>query len=227
MLSRIAESLYWVGRDIERAEGTARILDVHFHLLLEQPAELNRPSCEALLGVMGMRDRAQGRTANAELVNELLAYDRGYPGSIVGALGAARRSASGAREVIPAEMWEAINATYNQLPVQADSAGFVPHSFFRWVKERAAMISGLAIPGARSQPRTRRHHRPAPDRSHGRRARADGLGHHTEVLLSPRGLSADVPTRRRRVACRRVPPPRPVVSALDVLGAHDGRGLSR
>ncbi len=144
MLSRIAESLYWVGRDIERAEGTARILDVHFHLLLEQPAELNRPSCEALLGVMGMRDRAEGRAANAELVNELLAYDRAYPGSIVGALGAARRSASGAREVIPAEMWEAINATYNQLPVQADSAGFVPHSFFRWVKERAAMISGLA-----------------------------------------------------------------------------------
>ena len=91
MLSRIAESLYWVGRDIERAEGTARILDVHFHLLLEQPAELNRPSCEALLGVMGMRDRAEGRTANAELVNELLAYDRAYPGSIVGAL--ARRVA--------------------------------------------------------------------------------------------------------------------------------------
>ena len=144
MLSRIAESLYWVGRYIERAEGTARILDVHFHLLLEQPKDMAHASCETLLGVMGMRDRIQGRVASTELVNELLAFDRSYPGSVVGALVAARHNASGAREVIPSEMWEAMNATYVQLSRQADTGGVVPHAFFRWVKERAAVVSGLA-----------------------------------------------------------------------------------
>ncbi len=53
VLSRIAESLYWVGRYVERAEDTARILDVHFHLLLEDPAVDEEAACRALLGGHG------------------------------------------------------------------------------------------------------------------------------------------------------------------------------
>jgi len=144
VLSRIAESLYWVGRYIERAEDTARILDVHFHLLLEQPAESGPRSCDNILRVMGAPPPEGERMATTALVNDLLAFDETSPASIVGALSAARHNASGAREVIPSEMWHALNATYNQLPARADTAGVVPHLFFQWVKERAALLSGLA-----------------------------------------------------------------------------------
>ena len=54
MLSRIAESLYWVGRYTERAEDTARILDVHYHLLLEDRWVDEAAACGALLEVMGV-----------------------------------------------------------------------------------------------------------------------------------------------------------------------------
>ena len=53
MLSRIAESLFWIGRYIERADGTARILDVYLQLLLEDTFVDEDTACRALLGVMG------------------------------------------------------------------------------------------------------------------------------------------------------------------------------
>lgn len=144
MLSRIAESLYWVGRYIERAEDTARILDVHFHLLLEQPEGSEQVSCENILHVMGAPEPEGDRAATTAYVNDRLAFDLRSPTSIAGALSAARQNASGAREVIPSEMWQALNATYNQLPGRAGTATMVPHLFFQWVKERAALLNGLA-----------------------------------------------------------------------------------
>jgi uncharacterized alpha-E superfamily protein len=143
VLSRIAESLYWVGRYIERAEDTSRILDVHFLLLLEQPEGSEQASCENILRVMGA-DLEEGRVATTAMVNELLAFEPRSAASIVGALSAARQNASGAREVIPSEMWQALNATYNQLPGRRTAATVVPHHFFQWVKERAALLNGLA-----------------------------------------------------------------------------------
>ena len=53
MLSRIAESLFWIGRYIERSDGTARILDVHLQLLLEDPWIEENLACRSLLSVMG------------------------------------------------------------------------------------------------------------------------------------------------------------------------------
>ena len=73
MLSRIAESLYWVGRYVERAEDTARILDVHFHLLLEDPGSRRRPPagrCWTSWAWATASPRATGRT-----VTEILAFD--------------------------------------------------------------------------------------------------------------------------------------------------------
>ena len=53
MLSRIAESLFWIGRYVERSDGTARILDVHLQLLLEDPWIDEDTACRSLLSVMG------------------------------------------------------------------------------------------------------------------------------------------------------------------------------
>ena len=67
MLSRIAESLYWLGRYVERAEYTARILDVHYHLLLEDRWADETAACQALFEVMGLPDRAQHENDSAAL----------------------------------------------------------------------------------------------------------------------------------------------------------------
>jgi uncharacterized alpha-E superfamily protein len=149
VLSRIAEALYWVGRYTERAEDTARILDVHYHLLLEDRWVVEAAACAALLEVMGIapddeRVAASG-VADSDAVTRILAFDPDYPGSIVGSITAAWRNARGARDAISSEMWECLNATHEALQsghAQAQAQG--AYSFFRWVKERTAMFAGLA-----------------------------------------------------------------------------------
>lgn len=144
MLSRIAESLYWLGRYVERAEDTARILDVHYHLLLEDLSVDETSACHALFEIMGVGDRARG-PYDSETVTRLLAFDPDYGGSIVGSLSAAWSNARGIREAVSSEMWECLNATYLELPGQAALAeAEAPHAFFGWVKGRAAMLAGLA-----------------------------------------------------------------------------------
>jgi uncharacterized alpha-E superfamily protein len=143
MLSRIAESLYWIGRYVERAEDTARILDVQFHRLLEDPWIDEDAACRALMAVMGAD--VPDEPLDALEVCEMLAYDRTNPSSIVGALAAARDNARGAREAISSEMWECLNGTWYALSDQIDAArNMGPHQFFRYVKERVSILAGLA-----------------------------------------------------------------------------------
>lgn len=143
MLSRIAESLFWTGRYVERAEDIARILDVHLHHLLEDPTVDESTACSALLAAMGV---AVGDTApDAVSVTEKLAFDDTNPSSIVSSLVAARANARGISEVISSEMWEALNVTYNALGVQVELGRQEgSHGFFRFVRERAALLAGLA-----------------------------------------------------------------------------------
>ncbi len=82
MLSRIAESLYWIGRYVERAEDTARLLDVHYHLLLEDRRADESAVCRALLDAMGADPEAIGGEPNAATVTALLAQDLTFSGSI-------------------------------------------------------------------------------------------------------------------------------------------------
>jgi uncharacterized alpha-E superfamily protein len=152
VLSRIAESLFWIGRYVERADDTARILDVHTQRLVEDPWIDERRACANLLALMGSPTAvgAEGRgetqpEADTELVLQTLAFDRTSPSSIVGALSAARENARGAREVLSAEIWESLNVTHNALPQQRTMARrYGPHSLFRFVRERSAMVFGLA-----------------------------------------------------------------------------------
>lgn len=143
MLSRIAESLFWVGRYIERAEDTARILDVNIHHLLEAPGIDEDRFCRMLLDAMGVPGPADERV-DAPTATELLAFDEGNPSSIVSSLTAARANARGVSEAISWEMWETLNATYNALPGQVGLGRRVgPYGFFRFVRERSAILAGL------------------------------------------------------------------------------------
>src|SRR6202453_5047297 len=118
MLSRVAEAVFWVGRYAERAEDTARLLDVHFHDVLEDPGVDEAHACTGLLAVMGVPGDTARRHRDSRAVLELLGYDEDSPSSIVGALSAAWRSARSAREALFTEIWECLNSTRNSLAVR-------------------------------------------------------------------------------------------------------------
>jgi uncharacterized alpha-E superfamily protein len=142
MLSRIAESLYWIGRYVERAEDTARILDVHLHRMLQDPWVDETVASRSLLGVMGMS--VVDEQISAARVVGLLGLDENNPSAVVGALAAARENARGAREIISSEMWECLNSTWHALPDarrRVEQMGV--HPFFRWVRERCSLMAGL------------------------------------------------------------------------------------
>jgi len=143
MLSRIAESLFWMGRYLERAEDTARVLDAQLHHLLEATATDELSLCRALLDVMEARP-PDGAFADSAHVTQSLAFDTENPNSIVGSLKAAREAARGAREAISSEMWECLNGTFNELTDQQRSSSvFGPSGFFRWVRNQTAVMAGL------------------------------------------------------------------------------------
>jgi uncharacterized alpha-E superfamily protein len=141
MLSRIAESLFWIGRYIERADGTARILDVHLQLLLEDPWIDEDIACRSLLTVMGSFPSDDIDTVGREDVLQQLAVDRGNPSSIGYSLSAARENARRAREIVSTELWETLNTTNSRMPrrLQTDKV----HGFFQWVRERSALAVGI------------------------------------------------------------------------------------
>ena len=141
MLSRIAESLFWIGRYIERADGTARILDVYLQLLLEDVAVDEDTACRALLGVMGHDAPPERKLTRVDVVNSL-ATDRTQPASIAYSVNAARENARRAREIISTELWEVLNATYANMPRRVNPEQV--HQMFGWVRERAALAGGMA-----------------------------------------------------------------------------------
>jgi uncharacterized alpha-E superfamily protein len=144
VLSRIAESLYWIGRYVERADGTARILDAHVHgsfsgldpLLVDQ-------GCQRLFAVMGVPPVEPGRLLTTADVMESLGYSDTQPSSVAASLLAGRENARGVREVISAEMWECLNATYLRLPGERKAAQRRgPDSFLAFIRRRAALFAG-------------------------------------------------------------------------------------
>ncbi|RSM83552.1 alpha-E domain-containing protein [Kibdelosporangium aridum] len=144
MLARNAESLYWIGRYVERADDTARILDVSVHQLLEDATVNPDATSRQLLAVLGI-DPPDGDTLDVWSLTELVAYSEDHAGSIVSSLTSARENTRGAREVVSTEMWECLNAMWNAVPERQRYARQVgPHAFFSFVEDRAAMFAGLA-----------------------------------------------------------------------------------
>ncbi len=140
MLSRIAESLFWIGRYVERADDTARVLDVGTQLLIEDATLDEQETCQQLLAIMGVE--SEGPVDRFVLLHQLL-YDPASPSSVASALGAARESARRARETLSTDMWQAINTTYHTLNSGQVRSMRAPTAF-GWVRDRAALVSGIA-----------------------------------------------------------------------------------
>ncbi|MDQ7993853.1 MAG: alpha-E domain-containing protein, partial [Propionicimonas sp.] len=143
MLSRIAESLFWIGRYLERAEDTCRIVEVHLQLLLDDPTVDEDDAALTLLAVMGSPVDPADLGDSNEAVMSTLCYDAASPCSIAAAIGGAREAARRARETVSTEMWEAINTTWNSVK-GGRLQRMRPASAFKHVRERCAVISGTA-----------------------------------------------------------------------------------
>ena len=144
LLSRIAETLFWTGRYIERADDTARMVDVYVHRMLEEPHTDQEADCRALLAVLGM-PAAEGARLDIGMTLHQSAYDQQNPSAIAGAVMAARRGARSVREVISSDMWECLNVTSHGLVTRRKSAERLgPHVFLEFIRERAALFFGLA-----------------------------------------------------------------------------------
>ncbi|HSZ37839.1 MAG TPA: alpha-E domain-containing protein [Acidimicrobiales bacterium] len=142
LLSRVAESIFWVGRYVERAEGTARILDVSVYQALEQGDAEGAHAARRLLAVMGLPDSGGENLWEA---TERLATDTASRSSSAGALAAARENTRAIRHVVPVEFWEHINATWAALPAQwATSRRSGPAAYLSYVKTQCASLMGLA-----------------------------------------------------------------------------------
>ena len=113
MLSRVASNLYWLGRYLERAENTARLINVNSHLLLDLPSKV-KLGWEPIVDILSFRDTFYEKyeIANEKNVINFMVLDKANPGSILSSLRAARENARTVKEIIPREAWEQINGLY-------------------------------------------------------------------------------------------------------------------
>lgn len=147
MLSRVAETLYWMSRYIERAENVARFIDVNLNLMLDLPAG-STEQWSPLVTTSGDDAPFAKRygAATREQVIQFLTFDRENPNSIIACLRAARENARSVREAIPSEMWEQVNTFYLMLNAAAADGRAMesPYDFFTSIKSASHLFEGLA-----------------------------------------------------------------------------------
>ncbi|WP_347985970.1 alpha-E domain-containing protein [Methylomonas sp. AM2-LC] len=150
MLSRTADNLFWMARHIERAENTARVLDVaHRTSLLPLDIEGSEAYLwYAPLNITGCAHSYEARygLAKADTVTHFLAFDPLNPASIYNCLRLARENARAVRGAITSEMWEVINATWLELEglSQAKTDEKIA-DYFDWVKIRSHLFRGVTL----------------------------------------------------------------------------------
>lgn len=140
MLSRIADAMFWIGRYVERADQTARILDVKLESITEDASHDLHGACRAVYDIFGVEDVPQS-DGTIQHVLDRLVTDRTNPSSVAGALQTARENARGAREVLSTEVWESLNTTTLGMPRGVRPSRM--HSSFQFAKDRCAVVNGL------------------------------------------------------------------------------------
>jgi uncharacterized alpha-E superfamily protein len=147
MLSRTADCLYWMARYTERAENTARMLDVnHQTSLLPQPESFLAQSWLKLLTISKLEGAFHQRYQAVTRANVLdfMIYDSGNPSSIVSCLFAARENARVIRGRITSEVWETQNTTWLELQEWLERRGEDdPSRLLEWVKYRCHLFRGV------------------------------------------------------------------------------------
>ena len=144
MLSRVADSLYWMSRYLERAEHTARLIDVDLQLRLDQSPEGGAGRWLRLLDALQIAPPEDTRIDTASLTH-LLTLERTNPSSILSCVSAARENLRQVREQCSTEMWEQLNRLYLQVNNTTKTEAWLlqSHVFFRAVQEGAHLFQGV------------------------------------------------------------------------------------
>jgi uncharacterized alpha-E superfamily protein len=147
MLSRVADSICWMSRYIERAENVARFVDVNLHLMLDSPMGQEQQWLP-LVHTTGDHELFAKRYGQAtqQSVVQFLTFEPEYANSILSCLRSARESARSIREIISSEMWEQVNRFYLMVKEAANDLQTTTgqHEFFTDVKEASHLFSGIA-----------------------------------------------------------------------------------
>jgi uncharacterized alpha-E superfamily protein len=144
MLSRVADSLYWMSRYLERAEHTARLIEVDLQLRLDQSPETSAGRWLRLLDAL-QTPAPQDTTIDAGSITNLLTLGRSNPSSIFSCVSAARENLRQVREQCSSEMWEQLNRLYLQVSNTSKTESWLlnSHIFFRAVQEGAHLFQGV------------------------------------------------------------------------------------
>jgi uncharacterized alpha-E superfamily protein len=144
MLSRVADTLYWMSRYLERAEHTARLLDLQLHMMVELNTEDADQRWQRILTSLYVTP-PENLKADPYTMTQLLAFDNANANSIAACIAAARENARHVREQISSEMWEEVN----RLSLQVKSTQLAkiwynqPHEFFNSVKQGIHLFQGI------------------------------------------------------------------------------------
>ncbi len=139
MLSRIAESFFWIGRYVERAHSTARLLAEHHQLMVEDRTVPEAEACEVLLDALSLSDAEV--VTGVSLIRQVMGGG-GQRSTVAGSVAAARENARSVRDVLSGEVFEALNSTHLSLTrgiAYADSPGVALHR----VVERLLVVHGV------------------------------------------------------------------------------------
>ncbi|MFY8102803.1 MAG: alpha-E domain-containing protein [Ramlibacter sp.] len=150
MLSRTADHLFWMSRYTERAENTARMLDVNYQTsLLPQSAAVAQLGWQGLLSISELLPAYTARHGEVtpRAVMEFMVKDESNPSSILSCLRAARENARAVRGSLTTEVWETQNQTWLEVNRMLASGEFErdPGVFFEWVKFRSHLSRGVTV----------------------------------------------------------------------------------
>ncbi|RJG03822.1 alpha-E domain-containing protein [Noviherbaspirillum sedimenti] len=150
MLSRTADHLFWMARYTERAENTARMLDVNMQTsLLPQSAQSAEQGWRATLSISELQHMFDHKYAvlTPRDVLDFMVRDPANPSSIASCLTQARENARAVRGSLTTEVWETLNASWLEMQplLQGQALERDPSQFFEWVKHRSHLSRGVTI----------------------------------------------------------------------------------
>ena len=149
MLSRVADSLYWMARYLERAEHTTRLVDVNLNLMLDESSTSSDHRWMRVLHALGRPKRVKWDGNPYELARTL-AIDTGHKSSVLSCIVAARENARHVREQISTEQWHRLNSLYLDVTrpevkamMQPEAASEAPSAFLQHVMEAVHQFQGV------------------------------------------------------------------------------------
>jgi uncharacterized alpha-E superfamily protein len=146
MLSRVADSIYWMSRYVERAENVARFIDVNLQLMLDDPSGEGQQWAPLVIttGDHAEFTKRYGKASQRNVI-QFLTFEADNPNSILSCVRTARENARTIREIISSEMWLQLNKFYLRVTAAAETNGLAnPHEFFTEVKNANHLFNGIA-----------------------------------------------------------------------------------